>query len=103
MHYNQKLLENLNRNGHLLLKSHESHPHVPVKTYGGNKINIKQSQALTLHKQHATAHIKATGSYSNILDGGGSVDIPIRAGSGFGHVNNAILKFVLQNSNWFIS
>ena len=76
-----------------------SHPHVKVQTMDKNKtINIKQSQLLTIAKQHATAHIKATGQYSNILSGS-SVDIPIREGSGFGHVNNAFLNFDIRNDS----
>jgi hypothetical protein len=102
-HFNQKLIANANRHGHILWRSHENHPHVAVKTLDQRKmVNIKQSQLVTLHKQHATAHIKATGQYSNILTGG-SVDIPIREGSGFGHVNNSYLKIGLQNNTGFDS
>ena len=98
-HFNQKISENSNKHAHVIFRSHVSHPHVKVQTMDKNKtINIKQSQLLTIAKQHATAHIKATGQYSYILSGG-SVDISIREGTGFGHLNNVFLNFDIRNNS----
>lgn len=97
--FNSKLLEGAHRHKDVIYRSHKPHPHVPIK--GMDKkttYNMKQSQILTSIKQHATSHIKATGQYSNILSGG-PIDIPIRSGSGFGHVNNEIIKFNIQNTS----
>eukprot|EP01129_Flabellula_baltica_P006440 TRINITY_DN240_c0_g2_i1.p1 TRINITY_DN240_c0_g2~~TRINITY_DN240_c0_g2_i1.p1 ORF type:complete len:445 (-),score=69.71 TRINITY_DN240_c0_g2_i1:495-1829(-) len=94
--FNQKLMENRGKSGHSLWRSHKAHPHVKLKADNNQEINIKASQAVTLKKQKVTAHVKATGQYSNILSGG-SVDIPIRSGTGFGHVNKTTIRMDVRN------
>ena len=65
--FNQKILNHAQRHGHVLWKSHNSHPHVKLTTLDGKKtVNMKQSSILTIPKQHATAHLKATGQYKLI-------------------------------------
>ena len=62
-HFNTKISENIAKHAHVIFRSHVSHPHVKVQTMNKNKtINIKQSQLLTIAKQHATANIKANRS-----------------------------------------
>lgn len=96
--FTQRIRANLNRSSHSLVKVVDPHPHVQIESVGGEVLNLKESQALTLFRQSATFRAQATGNFANILTSGGSIDIPVRENSGYSHINDVYLRIDISNA-----
>jgi hypothetical protein len=76
-----------------------THPFQQIQSLSGDYMNLLQSQMITLNQQESSIRQQATGNFQNVLNAGGSIDIPLRKNAGHGWCKNCVLRMDITNSS----